>query len=66
VAPGPAGGNGDVAGVPVLGCSFVVVEVGEYHPEATAAMQEICQIAGGAFIVRHEGQAIHVVCTLPT
>lgn len=56
----------DVYGVPVLGCSFVVVEVGEHHPEATAAMQEICQTAGGAFIFRHEGQAIHVVCTLPT
>ena len=56
----------DVNGTPVLGCSFVVVEVGDQHPEATAAMQEICEAAGGAFIHRHEGQAVHVVCTLPT
>ena len=55
----------DVAGVPVLGCAFDVMYVGASHPEATAAMDEICQAIGGAFVVRNEGWVLHVVCTPP-
>lgn len=54
----------DVAGVPVLGCAFDMY-VPASHSEATAAMEEICQAIGGAFVVRNEGWVLHVVCTPP-
>ena len=54
----------DVAGVPVLGCAFDMY-IPESHSEATAAMSEICQAIGGAFVVRNEGWVLHVVCTPP-
>lgn len=54
----------DVAGVPVLGCAFDQYSPAP-HPEATAAMEEICQAIGGAFVVRNEGWVLHVVCTPP-
>ena len=54
----------DVAGVPVLGCAFDQYSPAS-HPEATAAMEEICQAIGGAFVVRNEGWVLHVVCTPP-
>lgn len=56
----------EVAGVPALGCAFDVMYVGASHPEATAAMEAICQEIGGGFVVRNEGWVLHVVCTPPT
>ena len=55
----------EVSGAPVLGCAFVLVEVGWDHPDATATMEELCTAAGGSFVVRHETHVLHVVCSPP-